>query len=669
MKKKIRGQSSWLRVFYYSHPYLVIFNALIIYNLALIALAAWLMTFLMKDVDGSLGYTWQAYLNNLEYCTVFTMNNGGIYAEVPNSVVILKIVLSVTQMITFTGSLVGLATSMLQGVFDRRAHNVGRLKLKNHYIILNWSSVAPNLIRELSFTPERKIVVVLSKHDNDEINEQIDNIFLDTGTEKKNITIFVKNGNPGSKKALKEISISKAKSIALLVDEETAGASSAPDVDTFKLLMSIIGTTKSASIAVEAVDEEAVRSMEQLIKASPELQELSLTVFSKASVVGHILARSAINSSYADLYYSMLTYQNGTFYEFSSKQSLSEAMTKFNDCIPVSKYNTPSGARLFGLASSPIKLRQRLFAKKYKTEAPFREKLITNNFSLYIIGENERTTSILEEVSGYTKVAKGRIDVKVYPFDCDVDKLLDEMASTKKRKKILILSDEKANSDSIDVNVFMTLLKLKASHKLSSDIEISAELLDQSNRSSLAALNVTNVIISNQMVALYLVQLMTHPDNTAFYEGMLSKKSDYNASDVDITRRYAEEILDLEKEVTFTSRGEFIASIYEASHHKYIPIGFVGEKEEVGLAKSVTNVVTNVVGKTINSFVNVTKKAITSMTDMGAALNIDEAGQAEVQLDVNSRIMLLSSHLAKKENITLEKGMILVLIHNPSTGE
>ena len=240
MKKKNRGKSSWLRVFYYSHPYLVIFNALIIYNLALIALAAWLMTFLMKDVDGSLGYTWQAYLNNLEYCTVFTMNNGGIYAEVPNSVVILKIVLSVTQMITFTGSLVGLATSMLQGVFDRRAHNVGRLKLKNHYIILNWSSAAPNLIRELSFTPERKIVVVLSKHDNDEINEQIDNIFLDTGTEKKNITIFVKNGNPGSKKALKEISISKAKSIALLVDEETAGASSAPDVDTFKLLMSTL---------------------------------------------------------------------------------------------------------------------------------------------------------------------------------------------------------------------------------------------------------------------------------------------------------------------------------------------------------------------------------------------------------------------------------------------
>ena len=48
--KKRNGQSSFLRVFYYSHPYLVIFNALIIYNLVLIALAAWLMTWLMRDV-------------------------------------------------------------------------------------------------------------------------------------------------------------------------------------------------------------------------------------------------------------------------------------------------------------------------------------------------------------------------------------------------------------------------------------------------------------------------------------------------------------------------------------------------------------------------------------------------------------------------------------------
>ena len=617
----------------------------------------------MRNVEGGLGYTWHGYLRNLEYCTVFTMNTGGIYDQAPDSVVFLKIGLSVTQMITFTGSLVGLATSMLQGVFDRRAHNVGKLKLKNHYVILNWSSVGPNLIRELSFTNERKIIVVLAEKNISEINEQIDNMFLETGTEKKNITIFVKNGNTSSRKSLKEISIDKAKSIALLVDDSKQNTPGA-DVNTFKLLMSIIGITKRSSIAIEAIDEADVRSMEQLIKSSPELSDLDLTIFSKASVVGHVLARSAINSSYADLYYSMLTYQNGTFYEVPTKYDLSEAMKHYNNCIPVSIYQTKSGNKMLALANSTNKLYKRLSPKSFSKEVPFREKLNVNNFILHIIGENDRTKSIVDEVQAYNDSKIGKINIKVYPFDFDINKLIDEINSSKKRQKILILSDDKVDDENLDVNVFMTVLKLKASNKLPLDVEISAELLDQSNKSSLASLNVTNVIISNQMLALYLVQLMTHPDNTKFYESMLSKKTNYQDNDVDISLIYAEEILDLEKPLEFKSRAEFISSIYESSNHQYIPIGFVGEKENG--KGSITNVVTNAVGKTINSFVSITKKTINTITDMGSALNIDEMGSVEVQLNLNSRIMTLSSNQSKKENIIIEKGMIIVLIHHPN---
>ena len=669
--KKRNGQSSFLRVFYYSHPYLVIFNALIIYNLVLIALAAWLMTWLMRDVidqasGEALGYSISAYLKNLEYCTVFTMNTGGIYDNAPDSVVILKIILSVVQMITFTGSLVGLATSMLQGVFDRRAHNVGRLKLKNHYVILNWSPAAANLIRELSFLSGRKTVVVLSSESRDEINEQIDNIFLETGTDRKNITVFVKQGKPSSRKALKEISIDKAKSIALLVPSDSVGHTNASDVDTFKLLMGIIGITKEASIAIEAVDEDTVKSMEDLIKASSDLRDLELTIFSKGSVVGHILAKSAINSSFADLYYSMLTYKNGSFYEIKTNTTVEESMKYYNDCIPVSRYKDGDEEMTYALASGPTKVFKRLVPKSYNKEVPFQKKLYYNSFVLFVIGQNNRSESILEEAKAYTESKLGKIDCKVYPFDYDINQLLDEINSTKRRKKILILSDEDVDSDNVDVNVFMTLLNLKASHKLSSDVEISAELLDQSNRSSLASLNVTNVIISNQMVALYLVQLMTHPRNTKFYEGLLSSKTDYKASSLDIDVRYAEEVFNLENPLEFTSRGEFIQAVYKSSNHEYLPIGFVGEKQKKGTLGTVTGAITTVVGKTIGGAMDIAKKTIGTITDMGAALNMDEIGQVEAQIDVNSRIQILSDHLSKKEKITINKGMIIIFIHYPS---
>jgi hypothetical protein len=45
---------------------------------------------------------------------------------------------------------------------------------------------------------------------------------------------------------------------------------------------------------------------------------------------------------------------------------------------------------------------------------------------------------------------------------------------------------------------------------------------------------------------------------------------------------------------------------------------------------------------------------------------MDEIGQVEAQIDVNSRIQILSDHLSKKEKITIRKGMIIIFIHYPS---
>ena len=149
-----RKQPNRFKTFYYAHPYFVIFNILIIYNIILIALAALVMTYLMNGHTSGevvMGLDIQSYLRNLEYCAVFTMNNGGIYNDAPLSVVIMKIILSILQMITFSGALIGLAASILQSMFNRRIHNLGKIKLKYHYVILEWSAVGPNLVRELSF--------------------------------------------------------------------------------------------------------------------------------------------------------------------------------------------------------------------------------------------------------------------------------------------------------------------------------------------------------------------------------------------------------------------------------------------------------------------------------------------------------------------------------------
>ena len=84
-------------------------------------------------------------------------------------------------------------------------------------------------------------------------------------------------------------------------------------------------------------------------------------------------------------------------------------------------------------------------------------------------------------------------------------------------------------------------------------------------------------------------------------------------------------------------------------------------KNGMGIAETLTHVV----GKTIGSAVDIAKKTIGTITDMGAALNMDEIGEVEAQIDINSRIQILSDHLSKKEKIVINKGMIIVLIHYP----
>jgi hypothetical protein len=119
--------------------------------------------------------------------------------------------------------------------------------------------------------------------------------------------------------------------------------------------MGIIGITKEASIAIEPNDEEKVKAMEDLIKASPDLSDLELSIFSNGSVVSHVLARSAINSSFADLYYSMLTYKNGSFYIIPTQNTVEEYMKYYNDCIPVSRYGHGESSMIYALASSQTK--------------------------------------------------------------------------------------------------------------------------------------------------------------------------------------------------------------------------------------------------------------------------------------------------------------------------
>ena len=647
-----KKQPNRLKLFYYSHPYFVIFNVLIIYNVILIGLAALLMTYLMKDVGEIDGYLWafdmKSYLKNLEYCVVFTMNNGGIYNEAPISVIILKVILSILQMITFTGALIGLATSILQSMFDHRIHNVGKIKIKHHYVILEWSAVGPNLVRELSFIRGNKTIVILSNKNRDEIQEEIDDLFLETGTDKKHLKIFVKNGNPSSRKALKEINIDKAESIAILGASSWLNASEQNDSISFKILMSVISLTKNANIVIETDDQGVTKNIHDLMAASNELKNARISLFSRNTIVGHVLAKAAINADYPNLYYSLLSFRNGSFYAIEKDFSIEEALSRYSSCLPAFRYRCNDDKEyLFINAEKEEDIKKSLFKKKRNVTAPYRKKISKSSFTLYVLGKNDRSEAIEYAVRQHNALNEGKVNLKILPTDTDINELLEDISATEGKKKVLILSDNNASEENIDSNVFLSLIKIKANKELSKDIEVFAEIFEPSNRFSLEALNISGVIIANQMVAVYMAQLLCHAESHKLYEDLLMPDS---KADVNFEIRQAKELLNIKENLEFSSRGDFISALYTSSKQEYLPIGFIGEKKKVGL--------TDVVGGVVTGAISATEKVITNLTNV---LTLSDSPE-DASVDFTD-VLFLNKNLNKKEKIVIRPDTTMIVVH------
>ena len=141
MKKLVKK----INVLWYSHPRMAIALMLVAVNLLVILL----FTCILTVVSG------EAFLDSLAYLFTFTLSSDDVYNFITDGgdnllCFIIKIVLAIIQMVIFSGALIGFTTDLLQSTIDKRLNNTGKISLSNHYVFLNWSSIGPNLIYDLS---------------------------------------------------------------------------------------------------------------------------------------------------------------------------------------------------------------------------------------------------------------------------------------------------------------------------------------------------------------------------------------------------------------------------------------------------------------------------------------------------------------------------------------
>lgn len=577
MKRK--QKSNKLLLLWYSHPRIAIALTLVLVNLAIIAI----FTGILSLITGN------SFFDELSYIFTFTMSADGIYDFINGDddiyCFIIKVVLALIQMVIFSGALIGFTTDVLQSTIDKRLRNTGRLVLKDHYVFLNWSSIGPNLIYDLSYLDGEKTIVILTETDADEVRTSIDNIFTENNVKMKGIRLYIKTGDPTSPKHLADISICEAAHIGvLLTNQEDDGVHPIPtkDLTAFKLLMSLLHMGTSANIVVEVEKNETATKIEQFIEAAHKELENRVSIFSHNSVIGHILGRAVINPVYSYLYHELLSYDGCEFYGIAPMK-IEEALYRYNDCIPIINYDDDgavdeSGKRavdqLYVLSDNAATLGIRREPKSYVIPLAYSERIERERFTLFIISDSDVRDFVTSELDGYNATSGECVKYQLFSFKDSIDDIINAINSTEGKKKILLLSAEAESEINQDADIFVTLLDFRTSGKIAEDIEIYTEIANPRNLVPMQNLGVVSVIVTNKIISLFMIQLLTHPESEKFYRDIIVANGDSIDDVIDLDIIKAGELLVFDgEEMNFSCASELVQSFYLASGKTRMCIG------------------------------------------------------------------------------------------------
>ena len=540
---KKQAKTSKFALLWYSHPRVAIALTLVAVNLAVILV----FTAILSIISGN------AFFDELAYIFTFTMSADGIYDFVNNvddvACFVVKIFLTLIQMVIFSGALIGFTTDILQSTIDKRINNLGKISLSGHYVFLNWSSIGAHIVYDLSFLDGNKNVVILTEEDRDQVLNSIQNIFIENNAKMKNIRIFIKNGSPSSPKHLSDISLDKAKYVGILLanlpDEQTHTMSS-NDVNALKSLFTVINIAKNANVVVEAENADTVSKIEKLLDTIDKNLHKRIIVFSHNSVIGHILGKTIVNPAYATVYHDLLSYEGCEFYGIEP-MDIDQALFTYNDCIPIINYDDDDeidangnarADQLYILSDTRDTLGVRATPQNFAIPLDYKTVAVSDKFSVFVLSHSGNCKFVQDEMDKFEKQFGVDVTCYGYSYKDDLDQIAETIKNTTGKKKILLLSSDENSNANQDEDIFLSALALKLNGCIDHQTQIFAEISNPANLNSLKNFGIMSVIVSNRIISLFMVQLLTHPGSKKFYRDLISTNDDNgkDALDLDIVK-------------------------------------------------------------------------------------------------------------------------------------
>ncbi|TVP94253.1 MAG: DUF423 domain-containing protein [Acholeplasmatales bacterium] len=577
IKQRLRNARAMISIQTHKRPRIFVIATMVFINIAVLLVAAFIAQLIAPQAFDS-------YFHALTSGSiVWLLTPNSILAIQGNpQLVVLATIVFIVGLVLFSGTIIALTTNAIKDYFQSRETGSGRIRLENHIVILNWNSKVPELVADLVHVKSKHVnLMILADIDKQQAQKLIRNAVKTVQSDKrsmKQFNVLIKQGDPLLQGDLYDISIDYAEAV-LIMNRDVIVPSTEKltecDLNVIKIVLGLgqLALPKKPTIVAEVkqiATKEKLLTMARVVKT---LQGYSILPVCFDRRLGQIIAQTIIDKHIEDIYLSLFSFEGSEIYKVPNSDF--ETVLKSHDAaIPVNK----EGPDCFVLsADDHTKMSKSSHAcdPAKLIGLPLSEKSVQD---VYIVGRNNKLSFILETFEKYERLHDSSFHAEWIEQD-RVVQLVERLNKDDAPFTILLLSEEHAETSSLDANVIDTLIYLESTLNRE-DAHIIVELLDPQNDRLIKDFSIENTIISNKIVSLLLSKLALFPETAPFYEDLLTvEPSARGKDDYAIFVERAGKTYEGDFPKRFPTLKSLIQGSYEAHRNKLIMFAIIREEK------------------------------------------------------------------------------------------
>ena len=427
-----------LSIYVAKNPRRTILLIILLFNILFILASAGIISLLSLDGTEHMNFMRAAF------CTITMILDAGCVQYVVEDIgsagvmiTMICLLIIMIGMISFTAAVIGYISNAISEFISNANAGNRKLNISEHVVILNWNTRASEIINDLMYCEEKKVVVVLAKSNKAEIEKEIHDRLTDT-IERENaalkehgvrfakniddkVTVIVREGDVFSSGQLQNIALERARTIIILGDEYTGNGCAYQrkerrdevgkgNAQTVKTLMQVADITSSASsfddqkVIVEITDNWTWEIVSRIKEYKQINEECNIVPVRVNRLLGQLLSQFSIMPELNMVYKELLSNKGVEFYYRRCKEKDGDMMLDYminhDKAIPVSYVKDGEDFLAYYVAAHEENY-DSVLKKDYGIDVDFNANYKMECKHVIILGHNSKALDIMDGFAAF----------------------------------------------------------------------------------------------------------------------------------------------------------------------------------------------------------------------------------------------------------------------------